>query len=237
MEYAAARPYDGVPGRGSAADTLLLQPALAPGTEDDMGTRDPRIDAYIAKSADFAKPVLTHLREVVHAACPQVEETMKWSFPHFMYEGMLCGMASFKGHCTFGFWKGSLILDAAGNRADEAMGQFGRITKIGDLPPKKVIAGYIKEAMRLNENGVKSPSRSQPKVKKPPVVVPADVAAALKKNRKAAATFEQFSESHRREYIEWITEAKTDATRQRRLDTAIEWMAEGKSRNWKYVRA
>ena len=198
-----------------------------------MGTRDPRIDAYIEKSAEFARPILTHLRDVVHGACPDVEETMKWSMPHFMYRGMLCGKSSFKQHCAFGFWKGSLILDADGGKVSEAMGQFGRITSMRDLPSKSVLTGYIKQAMRLNEDGVK-PVRSTPKAKKPPVKVPPDLAAALKKNRKAAATFEGFSPSNRREYVEWITEAKTEATRQRRLDSAIEWMAEGKTRHWKY---
>ena len=202
-----------------------------------MGTRDPRIDAYIEKSAGFARPILTHLREVVHDACPQVEETTKWGAPHFMYGGgILCSMASFKQHCAFGFWKGSLVVDGNGKNA-EAAGQFGRITKVGDLPPKRVLAGYVKQAMRLNDEGIKSPTRSKPKEPKPEVAVPDFVAAALRKNRKAQATFDGFSPSHRREYVEWITEAKGEDTRQRRLDTAIAWMAEGKSRHWKYARS
>lgn len=195
-------------------------------------TRDPRIDAYIAKSADFAKPILTYLREIVHRACPRVEETMKWSAPHFMYEGMLCGMASFKSHCAFGFWKGGLVLDAKG-KTREAMGHFGRITSLEDLPSKKVLSGYIRKAMALNEKGIPSPTRTK-RAPKPEAAVPKDLAAALDKNQKAGATFD-FSPSHRREYVEWITEAKTEATRQRRLETAIGWMAEGKSRNWKYI--
>ena len=199
-----------------------------------MGMRDARIDAYIAKSADFAKPILMHLREVVHAACPDVEETMKWSFPHFMYKGMLCSMASFKEHCAFGFWKGELIVANSGGAGESAMGQFGRITQLSDLPSKRVLSGYIKEAMKLNEAGVKAPTRSKPKVAKE-LVVPEDLAGALQSNPKARATFEKFSPSHQREYVEWITEAKTQATRQRRLATAIEWMADGKPRNWKYM--
>jgi uncharacterized protein YdeI (YjbR/CyaY-like superfamily) len=158
---------------------------------------------------------------------------MKWSFPHFLYRGILCSMASFKEHCAFGFWKGSLVVENDGG-AETAMGQFGRITQLSDLPSKKVLSGYIKEAMRLNEAGVKSPSRSKPKVAKP-VVVPDDLTTALEGNSKARAAFESFKTSHRREYVEWITEAKTQATRQRRLATAIEWMAEGKPRNWKYT--
>jgi len=204
-----------------------------------VGTRDPRIDAYIAKSADFAKPIFTHLREVIHDACPEVEETMKWSTPHFVYKGMLAGMASFKAHCAFGFWKGSLILDQRGDPAEKSAGQFGRITKLSDLPSKRILAGYIKQAMKLNENGVKAPARMKTKASTTPrtTVVPADLSAALKRNAGAREAFERFSPSHRREYIEWITEAKTDATRQRRLAQAVEWMAEGKSRNWKYQRA
>jgi uncharacterized protein YdeI (YjbR/CyaY-like superfamily) len=199
-----------------------------------MGTRDARVDAYIAKSAEFARPILTHLREVVHAACPGVEETMKWSFPHFMYKGMLCSMASFKGHCAFGFWKGALIVGDGDGGAEKAMGQFGRITSLSDLPSKKVLGGYIKEAMKLNEAGVKAPARSKPKATKE-LVVPDDLAVALRGNQPARAAFEAFSPSHKREYVAWITEAKTEATRARRLSTAIEWMAEGKPRNWKYM--
>lgn len=198
-----------------------------------MATRDPRIDAYIARSADFARPVLAHLRDVVHAACPGVEETMKWGAPHFMYRGMLCGMSAFKAHCTFGFWRGRLIVEGNGRNA-EAMGQFGRITALADLPSRTVLAGYVRAAMALNEQGVKSPTRSK-RTPKPEAKVPRDLAAALGKNRKARATFEGFSPSRRREYIEWITEAKADATRERRLATTIEWLAEGKSRNWKYL--
>ena len=199
-----------------------------------MGMRDARIDAYIAKSADFARPILMYLRETVHAAFPDVEETMKWSFPHFLYKGILCSMASFKEHCAFGFWKGSLIVQHSGGGGEPAMGQLGRITKLSDLPSKKVLSGSIKEAMKLNEAGVKSPTRSKPKTPKE-LVVPDDLAGALQSNSKAGATFERFSPSHKREYVEWITEAKTPATRQRRLTTAIEWMAEGKPRNWKYM--
>ncbi len=197
-----------------------------------MGTRDPRVDAYIAKSAPFARPVLTHLRELVHAACPEATETLKWSMPAFMYEGILCIMAAFKAHCTFGFWKGALIVDPAGQPARMAMGQFGRITGVADLPPKRVLAAYVKQAMRLNEGGVEPPPR--PTKAKKPLRVPPALAAALKRNRAARATFDGFSPSNKREYVEWITEAKTEATRQRRLDTAMEWMAEGKARHWKY---
>lgn len=197
-----------------------------------MGTRDPRFDAYIEKAAPFARPILAHLREVVHAACPEVVEEMKWSAPHFTYRGMLAHMAAFKGHCAFGFWKGALVV-GDDERARQAMGSFGRITSRDDLPPDAELADYIRRAMALNEAGATAPPRPR-KHPKPDIPVPEDVAAALDADPAARATFDGFSPSHRREYLEWITEAKTEATRRKRLAQAVEWMAEGRSRNWKY---
>jgi len=195
-----------------------------------MGTRDPRVDAYIAKAPDFAKPILTTLRATVHAAIPEVEEGIKWGAPHFGYKGMLCGMAAFKEYAAMMFWKEKLIFGAnviARNRG------LGRLTTLSDLPPKRVLAGYIKKAAALNDAGVKIERvRREPK----PIRIPADLSSALKKNVKAQAAFKSFSPSHKREYIEWLTGAKTDDTRTRRLTQAIEWIAEGKSRNWKYER-
>lgn len=198
-----------------------------------MGTRDPRVDAYIARSAEFARPILAHLRDIVHSACPEVEETLKWNAPHFMYHGMLAGMSAFKAHCAFGFWRGSLVTGGDGGIETQAMGQFGRITSLRDLPPKREIVGYVKKAMQLNEAGVKARPRKHPP--RPELPVPAELTAALRKHPKARATFEAFSPSHQREYVEWIAEAKTDETRKRRLASALEWMSEGKSRNWKYM--
>jgi uncharacterized protein YdeI (YjbR/CyaY-like superfamily) len=200
-----------------------------------MGKRDSRVDDYIEKAKPFAQPILRHIRAIVHAACPKTEETLKWSMPTFMYEGeMLCGMAAFKEHAVLGFWKASLILDKQGRKLeDDAMGQFGCITTVKDLPTKAELTGYIKKAMELNEQGIKV-KRAKAATPKAPPRVPAELAAALKKNRKAAATFEAFPPSCRREYVEWITEAKQEATRQKRLATTIEWLAEGKRRNWKY---
>ncbi|MBM3840792.1 MAG: hypothetical protein FJ398_23110 [Verrucomicrobia bacterium] len=175
-----------------------------------MGKRDDRVDAYIAKSADFAKPILNHIRKLVHHACPDVEETMKWSFPHFDYKGVLCSMASFKAHCAFGFWKGALIFGKDKGPAtpeDQAMGQFGRITSLSDLPKDDVLIGYIKKAVELNEAGVKLSVRPKSKDKKE-LIVPDYFVALLKKNKKALSTFEAFSYSHKKEYVEWITEAK-----------------------------
>jgi uncharacterized protein YdeI (YjbR/CyaY-like superfamily) len=197
-----------------------------------MTRKDPRVDQYIGRSADFAKPILTEIRARVHDACPDVEETMKWGVPHFDYKGMMCSMASFKEHCAFGFWKASLILETNG-RSAEAAGQFGRITTVSALPPKKAMREYIRKAMALNESGVKT--ARTPKAPKKAIPVPPDFTAAVKKNKKAQAAFEAFSPSHRREYLEWITEARSDDTRKRRLDQAIAWLAEGKPRNWKYM--
>jgi uncharacterized protein YdeI (YjbR/CyaY-like superfamily) len=200
-----------------------------------MGRKDPRVDAYIAKAQPFARPILTHIRKAVHAACPDVEETMKWSFPHFDYKGMLCSMASFKAHCAFGFWKASLLKDSGiPAKSAEAMGQFGRLTSVSELPSEKVLAALVRKAASLNDEGIKPPRRKA--AAKQPLAVPDDLVAALKKNTKARSAFDAFPPSHRREYVEWIVEAKTDETRQRRIATAIEWMADGKSRNWKYER-
>lgn len=198
-----------------------------------MAARDPRVDAYIAKSADFARPILEHIRQLVHEACPDVEETMKWNMPHFQYKGILCGMAAFKAHCAWIFWNKTVVADSAGADAENGMGQFGHIGKISDLPSKKTLIGYIKKAVQLNEDGVKSPARARPK-QPAAVAVPDDLTSALQQNDAARATFERLSASHRREYVDWINEAKTDATRSRRLATTLEWLAEGKSRNWKY---
>ncbi len=199
-----------------------------------MTKREPRIDAYIRKSAPFAKPVLKYLREVVHEGCPAVEETIKWGMPFFVYGGILASMAAFKEHCAFGMWKASLVLGA---HEKNSMGNFGRITKVSDLPPRKVLVGYVRKAAELNEKRVKHPKRSRAAKAKPkPIAVPTYLKSALAKNRKAAATFDAFSPSAKREYVEWLTEAKGEDTRARRLTTAIEWMSEGKPRNWKYMR-
>ncbi len=202
-----------------------------------MGTRDKRVDTYIARSADFARPILGHIRKLVHKACPGVEETMKWSFPHFDCRGMMCSMASFKHHCAFGFWKAQLLNDHSGvlAAAGTAMGHLGRITRKEDLPSDAVLTGLIRQAARLNEEGVKAPRNPRPRTGGKPRP-PAWFLAALRKNRKALETFRNFSPSHQREYIEWVTEAKREDTRGKRLASTIEWLSRGKSRNWKYER-
>ena len=195
-----------------------------------MGNRDPRIDAYIAKQQEFAKPILRYVRDVIHEGCPQCEEDLKWNSPAFIYNGaILAGVAGFKQHVQFGFWKHELVL---GGRPREGMG-FGKISSIEDLPPKKELLSLVKKAMALQDAGVKV-TRMARKPKKA-IPVPGDLKAALAKKKKAKSAFDDFSPSHKHEYLEWITEAKAEETRKRRLEQAIEWMAEGKPRNWKYM--
>jgi uncharacterized protein YdeI (YjbR/CyaY-like superfamily) len=199
-----------------------------------MPKTDPRIDAYIRKAAPFAQPILTRIRKVVHTACPEVEETLKWRHPTFMYKGMLGGFAAFKAHATFGFWKHELLVKQmpATEIEKDAWGQFGRLTSVDDMPDERTLMKLVKAAAALNDAGVKVERMKGPK--KPPVKTPADLAAALRHNKKAAGHYEAFSPSKKRDYVEWLTEAKSDDTRARRLETAVGWIAEGKSRNWKY---
>jgi uncharacterized protein YdeI (YjbR/CyaY-like superfamily) len=195
---------------------------------------DPRVDEYIAKSAPFARPILRKIRAVIHAGCPAVEETMKWSFPHFMHHGILCSMASFKSHCAFGFSKEQLMTGTLG-RDGAVTPQFGRVTSVKDLPSRAAFLRLVREAARLNEDGVKPAARTAPDRTRS-VRAPADLLAALKNNAQARAAYDEMSPSHKREYIEWITEAKRDETRKRRVAAAVEWMAEGGIRDWRYVR-
>ncbi|KGM55849.1 hypothetical protein N800_12170 [Lysobacter daejeonensis GH1-9] len=199
-----------------------------------MATPDPRIDAYIARSAPFARPILAYLRDVMGGACPEGEEALKWGSPHLTYKGKLvCGMAAFKQHATFGFWQGGKVLGAAAGRAEAAMGQFGRLTEVSQLPPREVLEDYVRRAMRLiDEGATRKPAKASPR---PALPVPEDLVRALAAMPAAQETFDAFPPSQRREYIEWITEAKRNDTRQRRLAQAVEWMAEGKPRNWKYM--
>lgn len=203
-----------------------------------MAKYDNRVDEYIKKAAPFAQPILNHLRDLVHEACPGATETIKWNFPHFEYGGaILCSMAAFKKHCTFGFWKAALMSDPKGILeaiGKTAMGQLGQITGLSDLPPDKIIKGFILQAVKLTDEGAKLPGKTQSSPKD--LVVPDYFLKAVRKNKAALKTFDSFSLSNKKDYIAWVTEAKTELTRDRRLAQAIEWMAEGKIRNWKYVR-
>jgi uncharacterized protein YdeI (YjbR/CyaY-like superfamily) len=190
-----------------------------------MSKNDPRVDAYIAKTADFAKPILNRIRKLVHAACPDVTETIKWHSPFYEHKGILLATPAFKKHCAIIFWKGKLFLGRERSK-------FRRITSLADLPRDKILTGYIKRAVALNESGVNAP-RMKSEVKRK-LVVPDFFLAALQKNKRALTTFENFSLACKREYIGWITEAKRDETRAKRLKTAIQWIARGKKQNWKY---
>ncbi len=196
--------------------------------------QDQRIDLYIDNAQPFAKPILTWLRAVVHKACPEVTETIKWGMPSFDYKGPFCGMASFKKHCTFGFWKYAIMKDPHKIMETEgAMGVLGRIESMEQLPHEKILIQYIKEAKRLNDEDIKI--QKVPNSKAPKQLdVPEYLLEELKQDAMALANFEAGSYSFKKEYVECITEAKTEATRDKRMATAIDWIAEGKGRNWKY---
>jgi len=194
-------------------------------------SRDARIDDYIARQGEFARPILEHLRAAVHAACPEAEETMKWSRPHFVYMNeVLAGMAAFKAHVAFGLWRGKELLGESGG--GPGMGQFGRIGSIADLPAPDVLEDWIRKAMALTDGGARKPRPARQA--KAELDTPEDLVAALDKSAAARATFDAFPPSCRREYVEWVVEAKRPETRAKRIAQAVEWMAEGKRRNWKY---
>jgi uncharacterized protein YdeI (YjbR/CyaY-like superfamily) len=193
-----------------------------------MPNNDPRVDAYIAQAADFAKPVLNRIRRLVHAVCPEVTETIKWGSPFYEHRGILLTTPAFKKHCALIFWKGKLIFGK-----DERREKLRRITAPDDLPGDEILNGYIQQAVQLNEAGTRTPARAKPKARPKPVP-PDYFLAALQKNPSARRQFERLSPSCQREYVEWLTEARREETRARRLQTAIEWIAAGKSRNWKY---
>ncbi|MEE8105924.1 MAG: YdeI/OmpD-associated family protein [Planctomycetota bacterium] len=206
-----------------------------------MKNTDPRIDAYIEDAPEYAQPILIKLRKLFHRAEPAIEENIKWGNPTFEYQGIVGGMGAFKEHVAWGFWKGNALKDPSGLFPDggKASPYAIKVSTVKELPADKVLVAYVKEAVELNRKGVNaSPSSGKKKSAKPPARTPADLAVALKlkKNTKAKATFDGFSPSHKRKYIEWLTEAKREETRQKRLATAIEWMAEGKPRNWKYMK-
>lgn len=202
-----------------------------------MGKRDPRVDTYIAKSADFAQPILTNFRDVVHTACPDVVETMKWGAPTFERKKILCGMAAFKAHCRIGFWNLSQTARAGtGLEAGGITAWFPRVTSIKDLPSKTTLMRLVKEAAALDEQGVRPP-RPTRSARTAPLPAPDDLMKALRTNRKALAVFDAWAPGHRKEYIQWITEAKREETRASRVATAVEWIADGKPRNWKYMPA
>ncbi len=195
-----------------------------------MPKADPRVDVYIAKAAPFAQPILKKLRALVHRASPEIQETIKWGMPFFELDGIVCSMAAFKAHCAFGFWRGGKPEPTG--KEGEAMGQFGRLATLADLPADAVVVRLVKEAVKRKRSGEKPPPR--PRAARAPIPMPKDFAAALRKSPAAKKVFDGFPPSRQREYLEWITEAKIDATRDKRIATSIEWLAEGKPRMWKY---
>jgi uncharacterized protein YdeI (YjbR/CyaY-like superfamily) len=205
------------------------------GQNDSMPPKtDPRIDDYIANSAEFAQPILNHLRNLTHSAFPAIQETIKWGMPFFDYKGTVCSMASFKEHCTFGFWKSSLLPDPyklLKINSGEAMGQFGKIKSLQDLPEDHILIEYIQNAIKLNEEGKKITKKATERTE---IVIPTYLAEALHQNEIAASNFERFSYAHKKEYVQWIEEAKTESTKLKRLQTTMELLTQGKSRNWKY---
>jgi uncharacterized protein YdeI (YjbR/CyaY-like superfamily) len=202
---------------------------------------DPKVDAYIAKAAPFAQPVIEHLRGLIHKACPDVVEEMKWSRPFFSHSGViLCNVSAFKQHCSFGFWGAEIgkLLREDGALQDGGMGSLGKITSLKDLPPDRALLGYLRQAAALIDGGQGetwvAAARRVVKAPKAPIETPGEFAAALKKNKAASKVFEAFSPSCKREYVEWIADAKREETRDKRIAQALEWIAEGKQRNWKY---
>lgn len=203
------------------------------------GSYSRRVDEYIASTAPFAQPVLTHIRELVHKALPDVEEDIKWSMPFFMYGGLMLGsMAGFKQHCSFGLWGSGIAekLRTDGAFDATAMGVFGKITSVKDLPADRELINYIHAAAAEIDTGARTQNYSRPKpgTPNPPPEVPLPLSAALRKNKAAAKEFAAMAPGCQREYCEWISEAKRDETREKRVATAVEWIAEGKRRNWKY---
>lgn len=196
-----------------------------------MAKTDPRVDAFIEKKPAFAQPILRHIRQVVHRACPEVEETLKWSMPSFTYKGqILAGMAAFKEHATFGFWRSKEVTGT--DEAESAMGQFGRLKSVADLPDDATLEAMVRKAAALIDSGAKAPRPL--KDRKPALDLPDDLGAALAANSAAQSTYDGFPQGQKREYLEWVTEAKRPETRAKRIAQAVEWMAEGKRRNWKY---
>jgi hypothetical protein len=198
-----------------------------------MATKDPRIDAYIENAAEFAKPILTRFRKLVHRGCPDAAETIKWRMPFFDYKGVLCGMAAFKAHCAIVFWRDIKV--NVGTSSARGMGRLGRITSTADLPADSVLLGILRQAVVQRDHPTPKPKLRRKPAKETPV--PPDLKQALAREPKATAVFHGFTPSHRREYIEWITDAKRPETRQRRIATTLEWLAAGKKHNWKYEAA
>jgi uncharacterized protein YdeI (YjbR/CyaY-like superfamily) len=193
-----------------------------------------QVDQYIIRSAPFAIPILEHLRILIHHADARIVETIKWGMPFFDFKGSVCHIAAFKHHCAFGFWKGSLIEDEFNifEKNTSNMGMLGKIKSLADLPDDEILIAYIQQAIQLNEDGVKLPTK--PKLTPQELIIPQYFIDALQEDSLAMKVFQNFSASNKKDYVLWLEEAKTESTRQKRLETSIEWISEGKSRMWKY---
>lgn len=198
----------------------------------------PEVDVYIEQAADFAKPILTKIRQLFHKACPELQETVKWSTPFFEYKGTLGGMSAHKQHVNLVFWKGRLMEDTHQLFSSECNSSMYvlKLTSLSDMTKDKILLDYMKQAVKINEDGTKIPKQPKAKTKADLLPIPDELTAALKKNKKAQAAFDKFSNSHKNEYSEWIGEAKRESTRQKRIETALEWLTEGKPRHWKYMK-
>lgn len=204
-----------------------------------MGKKDTRVDLYIAKLPEFSRAICTRFRGIVHEASPEIEEDIKWGHPSFTHKGIVCGMAAFKAHVVIHFWKSALLTGSHVRRAtdDKTLERLERVTSVDELPPKAAIAAYVKAAVKLNDGAVRAPKEEAPPRKtKAPLRTPPSLSKALARNARAKATYDGFSPSHKREYVEWIADAKSEETRDRRIEQALGWMAEGKPRNWKYMK-
>lgn len=202
-----------------------------------QGKKSEEVEAYVDEAPLFAKPILNRIRKAFHFGCPDLEETIKWGMPHFEYKGVLGAMAAHKEHVTMSFWKGQLMEDPEGifNVVGQTQMSAIKFRALKDMPPQQILIDYVARAADMNERGVKAKKKST-RVKEK-LTIPDDLLEALSKNKKARKTFDDFSYSNKKEYVEWLEEAKKVATRRKRLETAIEWMAEGKPRNWKYKKS
>jgi uncharacterized protein YdeI (YjbR/CyaY-like superfamily) len=201
-----------------------------------MAKFNPAVSTYIANSAEFAQPILIELRAIIHNFCPEVVETIKWNFPVFVYkDSILCNMASFKEHCSFGFWLGSLMKDPHGiflRTEQGGMGDLGKLKSLNDLPDPSKLGASILEAMQLTDAGMKLPKK--PKKDTTELKIPNELTKALAEHAAAKTVFDNFSYSHKREYVDWLNEAKTEETLNKRLETTILNLLEGKPKEWKY---
>jgi len=204
-----------------------------------LPSSEPEVDAYAEGVEAFAKPILAHLRGLIRATCPEVVETLKWGIPHFDYRGeMMCIFAAYRSHCAFSFWKSALMSDPRLKASIDlpASKRFmGKLRSLADLPVDAELTAWIREAMLLNEQGAKVAPRktsAAPKI----VVAPPAFVERLAASPSVKAMFESKSASFQKEYNVWIAEAKTEATRDKRINEALAWIAEGKGRFWKYAK-